>query len=45
MDTFFRNLLNAPKPDDKFPAPTKEYLERSFRIRFDDGKPVFEEAD
>ena len=37
-------IFYTPKPNDDIPTPTKEDLERPFRISFKNGQPVFEEV-
>ncbi len=44
LDMLTERIFNTPKPTGEPPAPTKEDLERPFRISFRNGQPVFEEV-
>ncbi len=47
LDKAMKALMCADKPDKEAPIPpmTKKNLDRKFRMRMRDGKPVMEEVD
>ena len=44
LDRVAERIFCTQKPDEAPPTPTKEDLDRPFRISFRNGQPVFEEA-
>ena len=44
LDRVAERIFSTQKTDEDPPTPSKEDLERSFRISFQDGQPVFKEV-
>ena len=44
LDRVAERIFDTPKTNEDTPTPTKEDLERPFRISFKNGQPVFEEV-
>ena len=44
LDRVAERIFYTPKPTEDPPTPTKEELERPFRISFKNGQPIFEEV-